>query len=70
MPSGPWRTAAWEETPYGPCLADVTTRALVSVEVRRGEVPVRLARLASTGFTERLVQRFRLPVDGWRGNRR
>ena len=31
-PGGPWRTAAWEETPYGPCLADVTTRALVSVE--------------------------------------
>lgn len=39
------------------------------VEVRRGEVPVRLARLAATGFTERLVQRFRLPVDGWRGPR-
>lgn len=39
------------------------------VEVRRGDVPVRLARLAATGFTERLVQRFRLPVDGWRGPR-
>ncbi len=37
------------------------------IEVRRGEVPVRLARLAATGFTERLVQRFRLPVNGWRG---
>ena len=37
------------------------------VEVRRGAVPVRLARLAATGFTERLVQRFRLPVNGWRG---
>lgn len=37
------------------------------VEVRRGQVPVRLARLASTSFTERLVQRFRLPVNGWRG---
>ncbi|WP_380168508.1 NAD kinase [Jannaschia sp. R86511] len=37
------------------------------VEVRRGEVPVRLARLSATGFTERLVQRFRLPVNGWRG---
>ena len=37
------------------------------VEVRRGEVPVRLARLAATGFTERLVQKFRLPVNGWRG---
>ena len=37
------------------------------IEVRRGEVPVRLARLSATGFTERLVQRFRLPVNGWRG---
>jgi NAD+ kinase len=37
------------------------------VEVRRGDVPVRLARLSATGFTERLVQRFRLPVNGWRG---
>jgi NAD+ kinase len=37
------------------------------IEVRRGQVPVRLARLSATGFTERLVQRFRLPVNGWRG---
>ncbi|MFC5381780.1 NAD kinase [Aquipuribacter nitratireducens] len=37
------------------------------VEVRPGAVPVRLARLSATGFTERLVQRFRLPVNGWRG---
>lgn len=37
------------------------------VEVRRGVLPVRLARLSATGFTERLVQRFGLPVDGWRG---
>ncbi len=37
------------------------------VEVRRGEVPVRVARLTATGFTERLVQKFQLPVGGWRG---
>ena len=37
------------------------------VEVRRGKHPVRLARLATTPFTERLVHRFRLPVNGWRG---
>lgn len=37
------------------------------VEVRRGANPVRLARLATTPFTERLVNRFRLPVSGWRG---
>ncbi|MBD3145609.1 NAD kinase [Microbispora camponoti] len=42
------------------------------VEVRRGEVPVRLARLLgveATGapFTDRLVAKFGLPVQGWRG---
>ncbi|MCA2222336.1 NAD kinase [Nonomuraea aurantiaca] len=42
------------------------------VEVRRGSQPVRLARLhgvESTGapFTDRLVAKFELPVQGWRG---
>ncbi|MEU8251912.1 NAD kinase [Nonomuraea sp. NPDC048916] len=42
------------------------------VEVRRGSDPVRLARLhgvESTGapFTDRLVAKFELPVQGWRG---
>ncbi|MEV0595273.1 NAD kinase [Nonomuraea cavernae] len=42
------------------------------VEVRRGSAPVRLARLhgvESTGapFTDRLVAKFELPVQGWRG---
>jgi NAD+ kinase len=37
------------------------------VEVRRGALPVRLARIHATPFTERLVQKFDLPVDGWRG---
>ena len=42
------------------------------VEVRKGEVPVRLARLLgveATGapFTDRLVAKFGLPVQGWRG---
>ncbi|MEO3792074.1 NAD kinase [Nonomuraea sp. B10E15] len=42
------------------------------VEVRRGSEPVRLARLhgvESTGapFTDRLVAKFELPVQGWRG---
>ncbi|WP_406313829.1 NAD kinase [Streptosporangium sp. NBC_01639] len=45
------------------------------VEVRRGEVPVRLARLhglEDTGapFTDRLVAKFDLPVQGWRGRTR
>ncbi len=37
------------------------------VEVRRGERPVRLARLHPTPFTDRLVTKFGLPVTGWRG---
>jgi len=37
------------------------------VEVRRGSAPVRLVRLRSAPFTDRLVEKFRLPVRGWRG---
>ncbi len=48
------------------------------VEVRRGAVPVLLARLHGAGagvsggapFTDRLVAKFGLPVAGWRGRRR
>jgi NAD+ kinase len=42
------------------------------VEVRRGALPVLLARLPAPGgrggrFTDRLVAKFGLPVAGWRG---
>jgi NAD+ kinase len=37
------------------------------VIVRRSPVPVRLARLAQGPFTDRLVEKFALPVSGWRG---
>jgi NAD+ kinase len=37
------------------------------VVVRRSAVPVRLARLSQGAFTDRLVQKFNLPVFGWRG---
>lgn len=37
------------------------------IEVRRGEHPVRLARLVLGPFTDRLVAKFQLPVVGWRG---
>ncbi|GAB2839475.1 NAD kinase [Microbacterium insulae] len=37
------------------------------VVVRRSERPVRLARLHPARFTDRLVRKFRLPVEGWRG---
>lgn len=39
------------------------------IEVRRGAVPVRLARLTTWSFTDRLVAKFALPVQGWRGRR-
>ncbi len=37
------------------------------VEVVRSDVPVRLARLHQSSFTDRLVNKFSLPVAGWRG---
>jgi NAD+ kinase len=37
------------------------------VTVRRGELPVRVVRLRPGTFTDRLVAKFALPVDGWRG---
>jgi NAD+ kinase len=37
------------------------------VVVRRSPTPVRLARLSSGPFTDRLVHKFNLPVSGWRG---
>ncbi|MEJ3748037.1 NAD kinase [Actinomycetes bacterium KLBMP 9797] len=40
------------------------------VTVRRGALPVRIVRLDSDPFTDRLVAKFALPVEGWRGGRR
>ncbi len=37
------------------------------VTVRRGALPVRVVRLRPRPFTDRLVAKFALPVDGWRG---
>ena len=37
------------------------------VEVRKGAKPVRLARIHPAPFTERLVGKFNLPTEGWRG---
>jgi NAD+ kinase len=37
------------------------------VEVRRGERALRLVRLHQAPFTDRLVAKFDLPVQGWRG---
>ena len=38
------------------------------IEVRRGVRPVRLVRLHEAPFTDRLVAKFGLPVEGWRGS--
>ncbi len=40
------------------------------LQVRRSPDPVRLARLVEAPFTNRLVAKFDLPVDGWRGGSR
>ena len=58
-------------TPHGVLWCDgrrtVELPAGARVEVRRGAVPVRLARLHHASFTDRLVAKFALPVAGWRG---
>lgn len=41
--------------------------AAARVEVCRSAEPVRLARLSLTPFSERLVRKFQLPTEGWRG---
>lgn len=37
------------------------------VEVKRSALPLRLARIDEAVFTDRLVNKFHLPVTGWRG---
>jgi NAD+ kinase len=39
------------------------------VTVQRGALPVRIVRLKARTFTDRLVAKFALPVEGWRGSR-
>jgi NAD+ kinase len=59
------------DTPHGVLWVDGrrswTLPAGARVEVQRGEIPVRLARLHRAPFTDRLVRKFQLPVAGWRG---
>ncbi len=37
------------------------------IEVRQSDTPIHLARLTQAPFTDRLVRKFALPVEGWRG---
>ena len=59
------------ETPAGILWCDGRRAAELPVgariEVRRGAEPVRLARLHTAPFADRLVRKFELPVAGWRG---
>ncbi|WP_425835562.1 NAD kinase [Streptomyces fractus] len=60
-----------QHTPHGVLWCDgrrtVELPPGARIEVRRGGVPVRLARLHHAVFTDRLVAKFALPVAGWRG---
>jgi NAD+ kinase len=40
------------------------------IEVVRSQTPVRLARLTTSPFTDRLVAKFDLSIHGWRGEAR
>jgi NAD+ kinase len=37
------------------------------IEVKKSQNYVHLARLEKESFSERLVKKFQLPVEGWRG---
>ncbi|MGH8878756.1 MAG: NAD kinase [Stackebrandtia sp.] len=72
----PASTIAITVEPYAPAavLTCDGRRALeippgATVTLRRGEHPVRVVRLTDRPFTDRLVAKLTLPVDGWRGHR-
>lgn len=46
---------------------DATVPPGSRIEVTAMDQPIRFARLHSADFTDRLVAKFHLPVDGWRG---
>jgi NAD+ kinase len=60
------------ESPNGVVWCDGRRRLDISVgsrvEVTKGSEPVRFARLHHRPFTDRLVAKFGLPVQGWRGD--
>jgi NAD+ kinase len=69
---GPSSVIVFEISHESACLlaADSRRTSEISggsrIEVRRNSNPVQLARLADAPFTDRLVAKFALPVDGWR----
>ncbi len=71
----PTSVVAFELGEYSAAVLSADGRRLVDVEgtcrveVRQHPKPVRFARLATSPFTDRLVAKFELPVEGWRGRR-
>jgi NAD+ kinase len=45
-----------------------TLPSCARIIIKRSDDPVRIARLHEAPFTDRLVAKFRLPVEGWRGD--
>lgn len=72
----PSSVIAFELSPGSGALLSADGRRLVDVpggarvEVRQHEQPVRIARLVDAPFTDRLVAKFALPVEGWRAGSR
>lgn len=73
--AAPTSTVVITVDPHAPCAVltcdgrrvfDLPAGARVTV--RRGSRPVRVVRLRPRPFTDRLVAKFGLPVDGWRHN--
>lgn len=71
----PTSVVAFEVESFTAALMSADGRRIVDVngdsriEVRQDPKPVSFARLARAPFTDRLVAKFQLPVDGWRGRR-
>ena len=72
----PASVIAFELQPQAGALLSADGRRMIDapagsrIEVRSATSPVRLARLHAEPFTNRLVAKFALPVQGWRGGGR
>lgn len=72
----PSSVIAFELSPGSDALLSADGRRMIDipggarVEVRRHDQPVRIARLIDAPFTDRLVAKFELPVEGWRAGGR
>jgi NAD+ kinase len=71
----PLSVVAFELQPSSHAVLSADGRRMLDVaggsriEVRRAQQPIKFARIVTAPFTDRLVAKFDLPVDGWRGRR-